>query len=84
MGLADVVLHDALEHATLGVEDRQPRAQFFWEGEEVKFGTKATVVASFRFLQSFLVSDKVVFRGPGSSVNSLQLIVSLVAAPVSG
>ena len=82
VSLTDVVLHDALEHTALGVEDRQPRAQLFWEGEEIKFGTEATVVASFRFLESFLVSDKVIFRGPGSSVDSLQLVISLVAAPV--
>ena len=84
VGFADVVLHDALKHTTLGVEDRQSRTQLFWEGEEIKFGTEATVVASFRFLKSFLVSDKVVFRGPGSSVDSLQLVISLVTAPVSG
>ena len=82
VGFADVVLHDALKHTTLGVEDRQSRTQLFWEGEEIKFSTEATVVASFRFLESLLVGDKVIFRGPGSSVDSLQLIISLVAAPV--
>ena len=84
VGFAHVIFHDALEDAALGVEDRQPRAQLFWEGEEIKFSTEATVVASFRFLESFLVSDKVIFRGPGSSVDSLQLVISLVAAPVGG
>ena len=84
VGLTDVVLHDALKHTTLGVEDRQSRTQLFWEGEEIKFSTEATVVASFRFLESLLVGDKVIFRGPGSSVDSLQLIISLVAAPVGG
>jgi hypothetical protein len=40
-----VVLHLPLEHATLGVEHRQPGAELVGEGEEVQLDTEFAVVA---------------------------------------
>ena len=84
VGFAHVIFHDTLEDAALGVENRQTSAEFLWEGEKIKFSTEATVITSLSFLESFLIGDKIFLRGPRSSVNSLQLVVGLVAAPVCG
>ncbi len=82
VALADVVLHLALEHAALGVEDRQAGADLVGEGEQVELHAEAPVVALLRLLEPVQVVLEVVLRRPGRAVDALQLLVGLVAAPV--
>ena len=82
VGGPDVVLHLALDHAALGVEDRQAGAQFLGEAEQVELGAQLAVVAAGGLGEPVLVGGQVVPGRPGGAVEPLQLLVGLVAAPV--
>ncbi len=51
MPLARVVLHHSANHTALGVEDGQPGSDLLREGEQVEFGTKASVVPLLGFFK---------------------------------
>ena len=50
--LADVVLHLPLDHATLGVEDRQAGADLVGEAEQVELAAELAVVAALGLLDA--------------------------------
>ncbi|OPZ53169.1 MAG: hypothetical protein BWY91_02046 [bacterium ADurb.BinA028] len=77
-----VVLHFPLEDPALGVEHRKPAAELVREGVEVKLDPEFAVIAPFRLGQPVEVCREVGLRRPGRSVDPLQLLVGLVAAPV--
>ena len=78
----DVVLHLALDHPALGMEDGQAGAQFVREAEEVELGAELAMIAFAGFLQPGLVGLERFAAGPGGAVEALQLLVVLITAPV--
>ena len=84
VALADVVLHDALDDAALGVEDGQPRADLVGEGVEVELAPELAVVATLGLGEPVEVGLELVLRRPGGAVDALELRVLLRAAPVGG
>ena len=79
-----ILLNLVTQDAPLGVEDDKAGANFLREGEQIKFCAQATVIATFGFLDTLLVGDEVVLRGPRSAVDTLQVISGLVALPLGG
>ncbi|MCY1233888.1 hypothetical protein D9M72_464510 [compost metagenome] len=84
VALAGVVLHGLADDAALGVEHGKAGAKLVREGEQVQLGAEFAVVAAFGFRDALLVGLEGVLGGPGGPVNALQLLVVLVAEPVSG
>ena len=81
---ADVVLHLALDHTALGVEDGQAGADLVGEAEEVELGAEPAVVAALGLGQLLQVGLVGVLALPGGAVDALQLGVLLAAPPVRG
>ncbi|AIY17733.2 Serine phosphatase RsbU, regulator of sigma subunit [Pimelobacter simplex] len=80
--LADVVLHLALDHATLGVEHRQPGPDLVGEAEQVELAAQLAVVTALGLLEPVQVLVERLLARPGGAVDALELLVLLVAAPV--
>ena len=80
--LADVVLHLPLDHAALGVEDRQAGADLVGEAEQVEVAAELAVVAALGLLDPVQVLLERLLGLPGGAVDALELLVLLVAAPV--
>ena len=79
---ADVVLHLPLDHAALGVEDRQAGAELVGEGEQVQLGAELAVVARSASSSRCRCALSASLVSPSGAVDPLQLVVLLVAAPV--
>jgi hypothetical protein len=80
----DVVLHLALDHPTLGMEDGQARAQLVGEAVEVELETELAVVAPLGLREAVEVGLELVLGRPRRAVDPLELGVLLGAAPVGG
>ncbi len=80
--LARVLLHHPADRTALGVKDRQPATDLCWEGEQVEFGAKPTMITALRLREQPQVLSERVPRLPRRSVNPLQLRILLAAAPV--
>jgi len=79
---ADIILHHPLDHAALGMKQRQAGAHLLVEAEQVEFGTQLAVVALGGLLHAVLIGLQIVAGRPGGAVDALQLLIALVAAPV--
>ena len=80
--LADVVLHHPLDHAALGMEDREAGAELVGEGEEVEVAAELAVVATLGLLDPVQVRVERLLGLPRGAVEPLELLVLLVATPV--
>ena len=79
---SDVVLHLALDHPALGVEHRESAADLVGEAEQVEFPTELAVVPTLGLLDAVQVLVQRLLGLPSGAIDSLQLLVLLIAPPV--
>ena len=77
-----VILHDLSHGSTLWVKDCETRTNFLWKREKIELLAELSMVSLRGFLHALLECAKVVFRSPGCSINSLQLLVLFITAPI--
>jgi hypothetical protein len=68
--------------APFGKPERQARADFFADGEELEFFAETAMVAAFRVLDALEILFEVLFREEGGTVDALELRILLIAEPV--
>ncbi len=77
-----VLLHLHLRQRSLGVEDRQARADLVGKAEEIEVDAELAVIPLLGFGEPVQVSPQFVLARPRRPVEPLQLGVRLVATPV--
>jgi hypothetical protein len=79
-----VVLQLLADHAALGVEDGQPRADLVREREQIELRAEPAVVAPLGFGDPVQVRVESLLALPRGAVHALELRVLLAAPPVRG
>ena len=82
MTLAAVVLHHPADYSTLGMEDSEARTDLIWEAKQVQLNAQLAMIALCRLFEALQVRVMLFLRRPCGSIDSLQLLVVLVASPV--